>query len=581
MLTSFTCLLWLLPLSSAGLVEHWFEIGWTSGAPDGFNRSVMAVNGTWPPPIIFATIGDRIVVHATNKMQDQGTSLHFHGLFQNGTNAMDGPVGVTQCGIPPGHSMTYNFTVEQPGLYWWHSHSSGQYPDGLRAPLLISDPDEPFIDDWAEEMVLSISDWYHDPMEALIPTFLNLANPSGVEPVPNSALLNDTQNLTIPVEANKVYKINMVNVGAFAGQYVWIPGIKLTVIEVDGVYTQKVNASSIYLASAQRYVFLATFPAGRNYPIVTSMDETMFDIVPDGLNPNATGWFVTDPSLPNPAPPLTDFADVMNDMSLQAFDGMELLSNPDTAFSLDVLMNNLGNGINYAFFSGNTYVAPKVPTLMSVLSTGANATQAEIYGSNAGVHFMEPGQVVEVVLNNNDPGRHPFHLHGRNFQVVARSGAQDQYHRGGWVPGSKVPNAPAIPMRRDTIVLEPYGYAVLRYVADNPGVWFFHCHVEWHMLQGLEATFIESPFEIQAKQHVPADSYANCRAQGLPIKGNAVGNTGARIMDLTGEDLPPPSLPAGFTAKGIVAMVFCVLSAFLGCGSLVLYGLAEVELPSS
>lgn len=37
--------------------------------------------------------------------------MHFHGMFQNGTNDMDGPVGVTQCDVPPGSSFKLNFTV--------------------------------------------------------------------------------------------------------------------------------------------------------------------------------------------------------------------------------------------------------------------------------------------------------------------------------------------------------------------------------------------------------------------------------------------------------------------------------------
>jgi len=58
-------------------------------------------------------------------------------MFQNGTNWADGPQAVTQCGIPPGSSFTYNFTVEQNGTYWIHSHTMGQFPDGLRTPFII------------------------------------------------------------------------------------------------------------------------------------------------------------------------------------------------------------------------------------------------------------------------------------------------------------------------------------------------------------------------------------------------------------------------------------------------------------
>jgi iron transport multicopper oxidase len=53
----------------------------------------------------------RIILNFLLQLGNQSTSLHFHGLFQNGTNQMDGPPGVVQCSIPPGSSFTYNFTV--------------------------------------------------------------------------------------------------------------------------------------------------------------------------------------------------------------------------------------------------------------------------------------------------------------------------------------------------------------------------------------------------------------------------------------------------------------------------------------
>ena len=89
-----------------------FEIGWVNRNPDGLKeRPVIGINGQWPIPRIEATVGDRIIVNLNNQLGNESTSLHFHGIFMNGTNEMDGVVGVTQCGIPPGSKFTYNFTV--------------------------------------------------------------------------------------------------------------------------------------------------------------------------------------------------------------------------------------------------------------------------------------------------------------------------------------------------------------------------------------------------------------------------------------------------------------------------------------
>ena len=89
-----------------------FNTTWVTANPDGLAaRPVIGINGQWPLPPIVADVGDRVVVNVYNGLGNQSTSLHFHGLYMKGTNHMDGPVGGTQCGIPPGSSLTYDFNV--------------------------------------------------------------------------------------------------------------------------------------------------------------------------------------------------------------------------------------------------------------------------------------------------------------------------------------------------------------------------------------------------------------------------------------------------------------------------------------
>ena len=107
-------LCWLaLPLSvTAETLNYDWNITWVLANPDGMAlRPVIGVNGEWPLPMINATKGDRIVAKVTNGLGNQTTSIHWHGLYQNGTNHMDGPPGVVQCAIPIGETVTYNFTV--------------------------------------------------------------------------------------------------------------------------------------------------------------------------------------------------------------------------------------------------------------------------------------------------------------------------------------------------------------------------------------------------------------------------------------------------------------------------------------
>lgn len=101
-----------LTLANAAVVSYDFNITWVTANPDGaFERPTIGINGKWPIPQIEADIGDNIVINVQNHLGNQSTSLHFHGLFMNGTTHMDGPSQVSQCAIPPGESFTYNFTV--------------------------------------------------------------------------------------------------------------------------------------------------------------------------------------------------------------------------------------------------------------------------------------------------------------------------------------------------------------------------------------------------------------------------------------------------------------------------------------
>ena len=164
----------------------------------------------------------------------------------------------------------------------------------------MHDPNSPYLGQYDEELVVTLSDWYHDEMPGLIRSFLSVTNPTGAEPVPNSALMNDTQNMTISVQPGKTYMLRLINIGAFAGQYFWIEGHEMRIVEVDGVWTEPGKADMIYITAAQRYSVLVTAKSstGRNYAMVGSMDETLFDTVPDALNPNATSFLVYDETKP-------------------------------------------------------------------------------------------------------------------------------------------------------------------------------------------------------------------------------------------------------------------------------------------
>ena len=118
-----------------------------------------------------------------------------------------------------------------------------------------------------------------------------------------------------------------------------------------------------------------------------------------------------------------------------------------------------------AWFNNVTYTAPVVPSLYTALSAGDLATTPAVYGDYTNAYVLNKGDVVEIILNNNDGGKHPFHLHGHDFQAIWRA----EPNTGFYNPVNES-NFPAKPMRRDTFMVRPMGNFVIRFKADNPGV---------------------------------------------------------------------------------------------------------------
>lgn len=122
---------------------------------------------------------------------------------------------------------------------------------------------------------MTFSDWYHDRMPTLLKSFISVTNPTGAEPVPNAALMNDTQNLTFHMAPGRRYMFRLINIGAFAAQYVWFEGHTMSIVEVDGIYTEPADAERLYITAAQRYsvIITAKNDTNSNYAFVGSMDE--------------------------------------------------------------------------------------------------------------------------------------------------------------------------------------------------------------------------------------------------------------------------------------------------------------------
>lgn len=583
----------LAQISNAKTHEFNFTAGWVKGSPDGLKeRPMIGFNGVWPIPDIHVNKGDRVELYLNNGFGDgTKTSLHFHGLFMNSShdnqNQMDGPEMVTQCPLGDGDTYFYNFTVpDQAGTFWYHAHSGSQYGDGMRAAFIIHDEEAPF--EYDEEMVITLADLYDEPSYKITKEFLSRYNPTGAEPIPRNILFNNTVNATLDFEVGKTYLMRFINAGLFVSQFISLEDHEMTIVEVDGVYIQPHKTNLISIASGQRFAVLVEAKANdprKNFALMQIMDERMLDVVPPELLLNRTNQIsygngyemATEFDIPNLFNPTNDFY-------LTPLGEKELLDGYDMQIILDLRMKTLGDGVKYALFNNITYTPPRIPTLTTVLTSGKLATDERIYGDNINAFVLQAGETIELVINNYDPGRHPFHLHGHNFQIVQKSPAfreENDYSEDEQdsitVPYNEsmpLMPFPDYPMIRDTVVLEPNGHVVLRFQANNPGVWFFHCHVNWHVEQGLAAVFIEDPITLQKRETLNENYKQVCSNGGFPNAGNAAGHSDDwfNMVDLPRQHKP---LPEGFLTKGYLALLVSSLVCLWGLYTITQYGLQD------
>lgn len=136
---------------------------YTNPYPGHVDKNRIHVNGQFPPPTIKVQKNSRIEILVRNIDVTDGVSLHAHGLYQFAAPWMDGPVGITQRKIPVGKKFKYIWTTAgQTGTYWVHSHVHGQYPKGLRSPLVIMDgtaADES--NAYMGDRILGLTDWFN------------------------------------------------------------------------------------------------------------------------------------------------------------------------------------------------------------------------------------------------------------------------------------------------------------------------------------------------------------------------------------------------------------------------------------
>jgi len=138
-------------------------------------------------------------------------------------------------------------------------------------------------------------------MPELLRGYQSTSNPTGIEPVPDSVLINDGKDATYSVVAGKTYLFRILNIGAFPSFFFNIADHDFQIVEMDGVYTQPTTAKTIYIGAAMRYTILVTAKTGvsSNFDISALVDTSMFRAPYNG-NPVASGVVQYDATKPKP-----------------------------------------------------------------------------------------------------------------------------------------------------------------------------------------------------------------------------------------------------------------------------------------
>ncbi|PRQ25538.1 putative laccase [Rosa chinensis] len=104
------------------------------------------------------------------------------------------------------------------------------------------------------------------------------------------------------------------------------------------------------------------------------------------------------------------------------------------------------------------------------------------------VKVLSYNESVEIVFQGTDVQggsvNHPLHMHGYKFYVVGYGFGN--YDNETDPKGFDLVDPPHV----TTFGVPKNGWLAIRFIANNPGVWFWHCHMERHTTLGMEAAFI-------------------------------------------------------------------------------------------
>ena len=294
----------------------------------------ITVNGKFVAPLLEFEEGDEAVIRVHNKLKNQDSSIHWHGLLLPGI--MDGVPGFNKFnGIAPNKTYEYKFKVRQNGTYWYHSHSKGQEQDGLYGAFVIYPKDKTpltaaektdkdyvvllsdFHNSTSDQIMKNIkkeADYYQNRRETVFDVLkqvkrdglkatwqdrsmwnqMRMLKTDMSDVTGYTFLMNGKtpqQNWTGNFKAGEKVRLRFINASAMSFFDVRIPNLKMTVVSADGQPVKPVPVDEFRIGTAETYDVIVE-PKGGHYQIeAESIDRAGYAIgtLHNELNPMTHG----------------------------------------------------------------------------------------------------------------------------------------------------------------------------------------------------------------------------------------------------------------------------------------------------
>ncbi|XP_006663136.1 laccase-22 [Oryza brachyantha] len=496
-------------------------------------KPVLTVNGKFPGPTLYAREGDNVLVKVVNHVANNVT-IHWHGVRQIRTGWYDGPAYITQCPIQPGSSFLYNFTITgQRGTLLWHAHINWLRATIHGAIVILPKLGVPYpFPAPHKEDVIVLGEWWKEDTENVINQAMQLGVGPNISdshtinghPGPLSECASSQDGFKLKVENGKTYMLRIINAALNDDLFFKVAGHELTVVEVDAVYTKPFTTDTLLITPGQTTSVLlrANQSAGRYLLSVSPFMDSPLQV--DNKTGTATLHYANTVSSSMAAPliliklPPQNATSIVSKFAdrLHSLNSKEYPANVPQTIDHSLLLT-VGVGVNpcpscingtrvVGTINNVTFIMPSTPILQAyyynipgVFTQDFPATPLHKFNytgsgpknlqtmNGTRVYRLPYNASVQVVLQDTgiiSPESHPIHLHGFNFFVVGRG-------VGNYNPKTSPSTFNLIdPIERNTVGVPTGGWTAIRFRADNPGVWFMHCHFEVHTSWGLKMVFV-------------------------------------------------------------------------------------------